>query len=99
MILWFVLRFGSCCFLRAGNVSDGQMMNRQLEAMTDRFALFQIRPKPTKIKASVERKLHDSMVPFTTQIRPKPTKIEASVERKLHDSLARNAGEAKGPVS
>ena len=37
------------------------MMNRQLEAMTDRFALFQIRPKPTKIKASVERKLHDSM--------------------------------------
>ncbi|MCY2944501.1 MAG: hypothetical protein NT142_08195, partial [Planctomycetota bacterium] len=55
--------------------------------MTDRFALFQIRPKPAKIKASVERMLHDSMVSFTTQIRPKPTKIKASVERKLHDSL------------
>ena len=46
----------------------------------------------------MERKLHDSMVPFTTQIRPKPTKIKASVERKLHDSLGRLADEEKGPV-
>ena len=67
LILWFVLRFG-IYFLRAGIVRDGQIANWQPSCVN---LLIRVCPvavktqKLTKIQASVERKLHDSLVRIT----------------------------------
>ena len=69
MILWFVLRFG-IYFLRAGNVSDGQIANWRASCVNLRILVCPVAVKTqklTKIQASVERKLHDSLVRFTTK--------------------------------
>ena len=68
MILWFVLRFG-IYFLRAGNVSDGQIANWRASCVNPLILWLSgagLETKPTKIQASVERKLHDSLVRITT---------------------------------
>ena len=67
MILWFALPFG-IYFLRAGNVSDGQIANWRASCVNPLILWLSgagLETKPTKIQASVERKLHDSLVRFT----------------------------------